>query len=339
VIGPHGQMDGNERNTTSKQEDLEQRIANKTRAQLEMLLGEGHVMVNVTAELDERKMSSVSDTYNKDSATVRSESETIDGNDPTKNGQSSIGGVAGAQGNLPGAPAPTAGSGSAGSGAGGNGHIQKTTNYEIDHKIEKIEMPEQSIKTLHVAVLVDQPRDKDGKAIAAKPDDMKMWLAQARQTAGINDARGDQIELSSAPFATVEPPAAPPVAKPLLPVPMPVAAGGAGALVVLIGLVIFMLKRRKAKKLAGKTQALVLPGNKLAFPTPVAALERVLDGHTDAEADARALPGKETLGLPEGKSTQERVMDVVRSDVERAASVLTGWLAEQPAPAAKQVSK
>lgn len=340
VIGPHGQMDGNEKNSSSKQEDLEQKIANRVRMHLETLVGIGHVIVNVSADLDERKRKSVSDTYDKDSPVIRSESKTVDGNDPTKGGQSSVGGVAGTQGNLPGAPAPTAGSGAGSAAAAGNGHIQETKNYEINHVVETVEQPEQTIKKLHVAVLVDQARDKDGKAIAVKPEDTKLYLAQASVAAGIDNARGDQIELSSAPFASA--PEAPPVpaAKPLLPVPVPVAAGGAGGLLVLIGLVIFMLKRKKAKQAANEAaKSLVLAGNKRALPPTVATLERVLDGETGADVKPELPAGKEALGLPEGKTVQDRVMEVVRSDVERAASVLTGWLAEQPQPAAKQASK
>ncbi|MFT3694178.1 MAG: flagellar basal-body MS-ring/collar protein FliF [Kofleriaceae bacterium] len=339
VIGPNGQMDGNEKNSSSKVEDLEQKIANKVRSHLETLVGMGHVIVNVAADIDERKVDQVEDIYDKDSAVPRSTSETIDGNDPTKTGtQSSVGGIAGAQGNLPGAPAPTGGAANANAAAGG--HVQRTINNEINHIVKKTAMPDQSIKKLHVAVLVDQLRDKDGKAIAVKPEDSKMWLAQARLAAGIDDARGDQIELSQAPFAA--PPEMPPlpVVKPLLPVPMPVAAGGAGGLVVLIAAVLFMLKRKKAKKAANENaKSLVLKGNKLALPPTVATLERVLDGDTGAASLKPELPGKETLGLPEGKSVQDRVMDVVRSDVERAASVLTGWLAEAPQPSAKQASK
>ena len=133
-------------------------------------------------------------------------------------------------------------------------------------------------------------------------------------------------------FAPIEEPVMPEAPKSLLPVPMPVAiGGGAGVLVVLV-VVVLLLKGRGKKS---KTQALVLKGGRLPVPMPVHELERVLDG----EPEQSSLATKESKGLPEGKTVQERVMDVVRTDVERAAGVLTGWLAEAPPAAAKGASK
>ena len=100
---------------------------------------------------------------------------------------------------------------------------------------------------------------------------------------------------------------------------------------MLIIITVVLLKGRGKK---GKTQALVLKGGRLAFPTPVAELERVLDGEP---ANATQLASRDMPSLPAGRTAQERVMDVVRSDVERAAGVLTGWLAE--APPAKGATK
>lgn len=324
VIGPRGPLDGTEKAGANNQGDLESRIAEKTRSMLEKIVGIGHVSVVATADVDTSKVNSVEHQYDKDRAVIRSQARTIDGSNPSPT-QSSVGGVAGAQGNLAGSPAPTGGG--SGSAVAGNGHLTESTNYEISDKTIQTEMPEQKIKKLHVAVLVDEDKDKAGKSIVRTKQELDRVTALTRQTAGIDDARGDTLEVTSVAFAPIETPTEPEPPKSLLPVPLPIAIGvGAGALVLIV-IVVVLLKGRGKK---GKTQALVLNRGRLAFPTPVAELERVLDGEP---ANTTQLSGREMAGLPAGRTAQERVMDVVRTDVERAAGVLTGWLAEAPAAA------
>jgi flagellar M-ring protein FliF len=328
VVGPKGILDGTEKASSGgNTSDLEALLAKKVLAVVGTMVGEQHVRVIATAEMDTSKVNSIEHQYDKDRAVVRSQARTIDGQNPLGTGtQQSIGGVAGTQGNLPGAPAPS-GSG-ASTGSGGNGHLTESTNYEISDKTIQTEMPEQKIKKLHLAVLIDEDKDKAGKPVPRTKEQMDKIAALSRGAVGLDDARGDTFELASAPFAAIEIPEEPAPPKPLLPVPVPVAIGGGVGALVLIAVIVLLLKSRGKKNKAGKTQALVLKsGAKLSFPTPVAELERVLDHHPDA------LPTKESLGLPAGRTAQERVMDVVRADVERAAGVLTGWLAEAPVAA------
>jgi len=316
VIGPRGPMDGTEKAGTKGPQDLEARIAERSRSLIEKIVGIGHVSVVATAEMDTRKIESTEDLYDKDASALLSESVTVDGNDPMA-GQGSVGGVAGAQGNLPGAAAPTSGSG-AGS---ASGHKQQTRNFNNSHKQTHVENPEQTIKKLHVAVLVDEDKGKDGKSTPRSKAELDRITVLTHNAAGIDDARGDTLEVASVPFAPIDIPVEPEGPKPLLPVPMPVAIGAGAGLLVMLAIVVLLLKRRKKSK----SQALVLKGgNRLSFPTPVTELERVLDTQP-------ALGTKEVHGLPPGRTAQERVMDVVRSDVDRAAGVLTGWLAEAPA--------
>ncbi|CAN5126234.1 N/A [soil metagenome] len=340
VIGPRGPFDSADETSTNHQEDLETKVSNSTRALLETIVGVGHVKVVVNADVDTSKVKSTEDNYDKDSAAIRSESRTLHGSDPSTNGtQSSVGGIAGARGNLPGAPAPTTGAGS-GAPAPGNGDLQETKNYEISHKVVETIKPEQTIKKLHVAIVVDEPKDKAGKSLPHSKDDLDRMMALARNTAGIDDARGDTIELRSVAFAPVTEPEVPVAPKPLLPVPLPVAAAAAGGLLVFLVVVVLLLKSRKGKK-ANKTKALVLQGGKLPFPTPVHEFERqVIEAELDpaSKAAANTLDKREAPGLAPGRTAQERVMDAVRADVDRAAGVLTAWLAESP-PAAKGATK
>lgn len=335
VIGPHGQY-GADKSGTDQENDFEAQIGGKTQRILETMVGVGHVVVNTQAEFDTSKVNSVEESFDKDSPVIRSETQSIHGADPTAGTQSSVGGIAGAQGNLPGAPAPT---GAAGSAAGAKGDIQFTKNYEISKRTVQTQRPDRTLKKLHLAIIVDQAKDpKTNKAIARSKEELDNMVAIARTTAGIDDTRGDTFELKSVPFAPIEEAAMPEMPKPLLPVPVPVAIGGGVGLLVILSTLVLLLKRRGKKK-DSKTQALVLKGGKLPVPMPVHELERVLDGEPEPVAGANELPGNEAKGLPAGKTVQERVMDVVRTDVERAAGVLTAWLAEAPPAAAKGASK
>jgi hypothetical protein len=63
----------------------------------------------------------------------------------------------------------------------------------------------------------------------------------------------------------------------------------------------------------------------LALPAPIAELERALDARQPTPIESAARPG-----LPVGRPVRDRVLDVVRGDIERAAEVLTSWLSEVP---------
>ena len=326
VIDNHGHpLDSGDNASTESQASIEKTLGDDVKKLLETVVGKGHVQVVTNVDLDTRRIVQTEDLYDKDNAAVRSQARVIEGNDPTALGSAS--GVAGVRGNLPGATPPSVG----GAGTGSAGKIQETTNYEISHTQRHTENPDVSIKKLHIAILVDEDKGKDGKAVPRTKEQMAQLLALARTAAGVDDARGDTVEIQSASFAPEEDAMAEPAPpKSMLPFPMPVLVGaGAGALVLLV--VIALVLRKIFKKKPTST-ALVKTGQ-IAFPTPVAELERVLDARMQKAVEAAV--ERELPALNPGKSVQERVMEAVRSDVERAAGVLTAWLNEAPPKGAK----
>jgi len=325
VIDNHGHpLDSADKAGTESESSIEKTVADDVRKMLETVVGKGHIQVVANADLDTRKIVQTEDLYDKDNAAIRSQARVIEGNDPTQLGSAS--GVAGVRGNLPGATPPSVG----GAGTGSAGKIQETTNFEISHTQRHTENPDVSLKKLHVAILVDEDKGKDGKPVPRTKEQMAQLLALARTAAGIDDARGDTVEIQSASFAPEEDAMAESAsaAKSMLPFPMPVLIGaGAGALVLLV---VIALVLRKVFKKKAKSTALVKTGQ-IAFPTPVAELERVLEARAKPELPVE----RELPALNPGKSVQERVMEAVRSDVERAAGVLTAWLNEAPPKGAK----
>lgn len=318
-------LDGAEPNAAMKSAEIEQTITNRVRSILERVVGPGKVWVVTTAVVDNREINETQEVFDHANPVVRSESRVVEGSDPTV--LDGVGGVAGTRGNLPGAT-PAAGAGS-GAPAGGNGRLQETKNFEISRTVRQVKKPEPELAKLHLAIVVDHKITEDGKSVPRSEQELAELTALARRAAGIDESRGDKIDVRSIPFVTdaepaneVAAPAAPP---PLLPVPVPVALGAGAVLLALLALVAFALRRKRSKRRLAR-------GTSIALPAPVAELERALDARGHETDEPVGLPAAaEPPGLPPGKSTRERVLTAVRADVDRAAEVLTAWLSE-PAP-------
>jgi flagellar M-ring protein FliF len=334
IVDNHGNLlDGAEPSAANKSLAIEQSVTSRVRSMLERVVGPGKVWVVTTAVVDDREVSETQELFDNTNPVLRSESRTVEGMDPTQ--LDGVGGVAGTRGNLPGAqPAGATGGGSAAPSQ--NGRLQETKNFEISRTVRQVRKPDAQLAKLFLAVVVDYKAGADGKAAPRSDQEIAELTALARQAAGIDDARGDKIDVRSIPFVTdVEPAAEPVAAKPaeqLLPVPLPIAIGAGGGLLVLIAVVFLVMRSKKAKKKLLDAK----PGS-LALPAPVAELERALDARDSHDEDAALPPAFEKPALP-GGSTRDRVLAAVRADVERAAEVLTAWLSEpppKPTPAAK----
>jgi flagellar M-ring protein FliF len=319
IVDNHGNLlDAADPGMIDRRAEIEHNVTARVRTMLERVVGPGKVSVVTTADVDDRKMSETQELYDAEHPALRSESRTLDGVDPAQG----VGGIAGTRGNLPGAPAPAAtpGGGANGSNAaGGAGRLQETKNYEVSRTVRQTTKPDVLLQKLRVAVVVDFKTGGDGKPAARSDKELAELTALARQSAGIDDARGDKIELHAIPFASDDSALAaalPPASA--LPVPLWMIGAGAGALV--LGIVMFLVLRRKKKVEATAT---------LALPAPVGELERVLEARpAPGRLGSEPEPGPQNM-LPT-RTVRDRVVDAVRADIDRTASVLTGWLAETP---------
>ena len=295
-------------------EDAEARevaIGGKVRSLLENIVGPGHVAVVVAVDMDRRKISETIETFDGANTAVRSSNTT----GPTANNAATTGGIAGVQGNLPGTGG--AAGGAAAAMAPGASQI---INYEVPRTVRQVEEPEERVGRIHLAILVDHRPDATGAMAPMPPEVMAQLASVARAAAGLDERRGDELEISTLPFAPGDgiarplPEIAP--AAPLLPVPLPVAAG-AGAVLLVAAVTAFLMIRRRRRQ---RREAEATPT--LALPAPLGEVERAL-----------AAPGEhEALPPPaEQRSLEERVVAAVRQDVPRAARILASWLA-QPDP-------
>jgi flagellar biosynthesis/type III secretory pathway M-ring protein FliF/YscJ len=171
------------------------------------------------------------------------------------------------------------------------------------------------VRRVQLAILVDHRPGPDGKPIAPTAAELEMYAALAKTAAGLDDSRGDRLEIRAMPF--VDEGAAPTATRPAArPTWLPLAVGG-GALA--LGLIIagLLWRRRRAKAKAEATPT-------IALPAPVAEVERALE-----TPNAGALPA------PTERPAEVAALEQIGADLPRAARVLSAWLAEAlPPPAA-----
>jgi flagellar M-ring protein FliF len=325
LIDNHGTpLDGADPKSTDPQGERERTVSANVRAMLEKAVGKGHVSVVTTAEFDTRQISETEEIYDKDKSAIRSESKVVDGANAAQTAATLTGGIAGTQGNLPGAPAPTTGP----AGPAGDGHVQQTTNYEVSRVVRQTQNPAATLKRIHVAILVDDKVDEDGNREARSTEELATLTAIATRAAGIDATRGDVLELRSVPFvadpdSVLDAPAAP--AGPPWWLRYAIVGGAA-----LIGLLAIFIILKKMKKSEAKVEVTKAPPP-LSLPAPITVIEAALEaGQTPVAA---TLEGTGPAALPEGKTAFERVTVAVRNDVDRTAHILSSWLAD-PAPKA-----
>ena len=300
--------------------DLERTLASRVERMLEAVVGPGNVAVTVTAELDRELVERTEERYDQpaESPPMVSYERHAIGEAAIAN----VGGVAGAQGNLPG----TTGAGGGGPGQAGQ-RLDEVKNFEVNKIVQHTIGPKLRLKRLHLAVLVDEPTDESGAPLARSEADLARIASIAREAAGLDEERGDKIEVHSVPFAREplpelgeqeETPAA--EAEAGIPVPY-LAAAGAGALALFILFFMVLRSRRKKKEDEAEEREEVVA---TTLPMTVEELQAELPG--GAGDTSEDLPAGE---LPDDATLLDRVAMAAASDSELAARVLRTWLAAQ----------
>ena len=187
---------------------------------LEPLVGAGRVRATVTADLDFTVTEETRENYDPQKTAVRSEQTSSE----TRKGGDGAEGIPGALSNQPpgtsGAPVirgrhrharlagrrrpggcrqPTAAS------TGPSSNSQKSTrNFEVDRTLAYIKQPVGTLKRLSVGVVLDdwQKVDEDGK-VTSQPmsdADIKRFTQLVRESIGLKDDRGDQLNVLNQAF-------------------------------------------------------------------------------------------------------------------------------------------
>jgi flagellar M-ring protein FliF len=290
---------------------------------LEPMVGPGRVRATVTADLDFTQTEETHENYDPQKTAIRSEQTSKE----ARKGGDGAEGIPGALSNQPpgtsGAPAipGAAGSAAAQSTAANSGPSSNseraTRNFEVDRTLSYVKQPTAVLKRLSVGVALDdwQKTGADGKTSTTpmSDSDIKRFTQLVRESIGLNDERGDKLDVinqafkSSAPLAPVEGP-------PLWQTPwvIQLAKQIVGAALVLV--VAFLVLRPLMKSLT-KTPGRVTP---------------VIADATDLAGDRVSLSGKAGPAIKLAPSFEQQIAaarTLVGQDPKRAAQVLKDWVA------------
>jgi flagellar M-ring protein FliF len=215
----------------------------------------------------------------------------------------------------------------------------ESRSYEVNKIVRQTRGPGAHLKRLHVAVLVDQEvRQVPGGAPVHTPrsaEELAQLAAIAREAAGLDEARGDRLEMRSVPFAraaggsAAAPVAAPATAAGMSPALVAIGAGSLLALILIAALRLTWPGRRRAQLATGEL---------VALPASIEEVERALSA-PPVGAAAAGLPAamRAALALPsDGEGVHQRIQDLARREPQRAARVLSSWLAQATRPEEKE---
>jgi len=306
---------GSDDEHASQTRSLEATLEERARQLVEKMVGQGHVDVRVSAELDQSRVERVEDRYDPKTSVVRSEERTTERAPEDTN----VTGVPGTESNLPGgagrsvdggaAPAPT-------------GRESVTRNFELDHIVEKRFVAAGTLRRITVAVVVDglpssnQPRSRE---------EMEKISALVRSAVGADDKRGDVVTVESMTFLPVEHEViAPPAPSVLSGFDMKkhwrYAAGAAGA--ALLGVIVLALLVRRAFKKRAAAKAVAVAAAAAEKATAEAATKASLAVSEATDEDVAQLAGEDLRRM---------VNESVARDPATAALILRAWLGESAA--------
>jgi flagellar M-ring protein FliF len=194
---------------------------------LEPMIGPGRVRATVTADMDFTVTEETHENYDPQKTAVRSEQTS---NEQRKGGDD-VEGVPGALSNqppgtsgapnipgaaTPGNPGPGGAQSTAASSGPSSSAQRSTRNFEVDRTLSYVKQPVGVLKRLNVGVVLDdwQKTDADGKVTTApmSDTDVKRFSQLVRESIGLKEDRGDQLNLlnqafkSSAPIGPVDGP-------------------------------------------------------------------------------------------------------------------------------------
>lgn len=305
---------------------LEQRYIRRIEDILAPMVGLQGVRAQVVADVDFTMTEQSSESYNPDLAAIRSEQLSED----ERVGGGGAGGVPGALANQPpgGGVAPEQAVDEA---AGEDGEDVATQqvipganssrtirNYELDRTISHSRLAPGNVRKLNVAVLIDEPVNAEGEATPMPAAQMDRINALVRDAVGFNEARGDSLNVVSAPFK------APIEAEPLPDIPIWEQAWAwdlgkqvLGALVVLF--LIFGVLRPAFKDL-NKTPA--------GLPNQAGSDEAAEQARQAIAASANNDDiAKLTTGSDRMEAHMNNVRSLVQQDPALVAQVVKNWTA------------
>jgi flagellar M-ring protein FliF len=313
---------------TKVEEDYQKRIEEI----LSRVVGEGHVVAKVSADLEFSQVHQTQTTYDADGSAVLSEEKHTDKMNMVRPGPY---GVAGANANAPGTPPPS------------NGDVKsdtdkavETVNYKIPQTITQTTKPTGGVKRLSVAVLVDGKQIKTaGKDGAPSQVKNEAWSAEklkefedlVASTVGIDKKRGDILEVRNMEFTHEDFEESNRIIAEKdhkAYVTNMITYGVIGMTIILFFLFVV---RPFVKWMTENTVESV----DTFLPQTIEELERLNKNASlpGLEESMPVLPEKMDPVKVEGEMIREKIITLVDSNPHKAALILKDWLVEERKPA------
>ena len=178
---------GIETGAVGYQRAIERSAEERIESLLAPVVGAGKVVARVAATIDFARTERTEETYDPDKTVVRESSVTRD----------------------------TGGSASPRVDASASPRIERRDEkqtFDVSKTVSRTVAPVGTVKALSVAVLIDGTyRDEDGRRVFVprSDDEIERLKALVASAVGVSDARGDRLEVTSAPFQAAEPEPAP----------------------------------------------------------------------------------------------------------------------------------
>jgi len=309
---------------------LERRLEGRVESMLAKVVGSGRAVARVDVDLNMRRVERTRELYDPEKQVVRSERRI---KEASESGQAAAGGVPGVQSNVTASEqASPASQGAGGRSTQKSNRVTETVNYEIDKTIERVVEPTGDVRRVSVAVMVDgtYTTPAGGGAPQFQPRgqaELTNFTQLVSAAIGINQQRGDTVQVVSVPFQPAVPEGA----------DLGVSAQQEFILtlvkyvlgVIALALIFFFvirpllawvaaleLRARPAREgLAAGHEGMVLPGGMMA----------ALQG---PQPEAEKTP--QQLEIEEGRRIYEEVYSFVSENPEKTADILRGWVKERP---------
>jgi flagellar M-ring protein FliF len=320
---------------TTEQSDFKRRLEEDYQRRVEGILskvvGEGHVKVAISADLDFSSISEQQTILDQDGATIRSQqkiNETMDGNRPVASG------APGASSNTPGEQPGVVASNSIRNNTAKSNEI---VNYDIPKIIRNTQKPTGTVKKLSVAVLVDgkqvrSPASADGKVEtkteAWGAEKLKEFEALVVGALALDRKRGDTLEIKNIDFVPEDFEEAQRI------LDASATRGYIQSLIVygVIGMIIllffFLVVRPYVRWITENTTDSV----DTFLPQTIEELEKIQKSSTLAQLDEVVpdLPDRLDPEKVEGEMIREKIVTLVDNNPQKASLILKEWLVQKP---------
>jgi flagellar M-ring protein FliF len=288
---------------------------------LEPMVGPGRVKATVTADMDFTVTEETLENYDPAKTAVRSEQTSteqrkgggaLSNQPPGTSGTPVIAGASAIPSN------PNAAQSAAASSGPSSSAQRSTRNFEVDRTLSYVKKPVGILRRLNVGVVLDdwQKTDADGKVTssAMSDTDIKRFTQLVRESIGLRDDRGDQLNVLNQAFknnAPIGPVDGPPFWETPWITQLAKQVVGAG----LVLLVAFLVLRPLMKSLTKSGPRLNAAAG---------------GGVGDVEGDRVSLSGKAGTAIKLAPSFEQQIAaarTLVGQDPRRAAQVVKDWVA------------